>query len=79
MSSFSVGSVTISYPYGIKKFEDMDEWRTDDNQIISKTFWLQKIFQGLMQEWKRGRSTLGSRTWFLFWVLSTHANCWKSL
>ncbi|KAJ7407066.1 hypothetical protein BTVI_64102 [Pitangus sulphuratus] len=49
--SFSLGgSVTISYPYSIKKFEDMDEWRTDDNQILSKTFWLQKMFQDLMPE-----------------------------
>jgi len=50
MSSFSVGSVKISYPYNITKFEDMDEWRTGSNQILSKTFWLQKMFQRLMQE-----------------------------
>lgn len=40
--SFSVGSVTTSYPYSIKNFEDMDGWRTDDNQIFSKSFWFQK-------------------------------------
>lgn len=50
MSSFSVGSVKTSYPYSIKKFEDMDEWKTDDNQILSQTFWLQKMFQDFMQE-----------------------------
>lgn len=49
--SFSVGSVTTSYPYSIKKFEDVDGWRTDDNQIFNKSFWFQKAFQGSMHKW----------------------------
>lgn len=50
MSPFSVGSVKTSYPYSIKKSEDKDEWKTDDSQILSQIFWLQKIFQDLIQE-----------------------------
>lgn len=42
MSFFYVGSVMITCPYRIKKFEGTDEKKTDNNQIFSKSFWLQK-------------------------------------